>query len=288
VSPTRRHPGPRAAVSCRRQYGTRIGASTRRGCRFAFTSVTNLSKPLSSVSPPSREPNPWRGAKRAASPEHPEGPLVRRATPVAHAHPSQRYPHPPCAPGAWFAHRHLGGAGTAGRRGSARGASAPSVRGAGMAVAAGGALEQAFDSPCCAVGCGMAETPRGWRFACFLTAPAPEAHRVHRWGSGLGRRRALIVYVFVRHALAARLSQLRAAAAQRSRSKQRELLLHTRKRPVFGVWLAPAPQVADGGHWLEPVPRAGGCARRAALPHSRQVRARPPRPRAPAPPTSVL
>ena len=67
-----------------------------------------------------------------------------------------------------------------------------------------------------AVQFGVAEAPRGWRFACFLTAPAPEAHCVHRWGSGLGRRRALIVYVFVRHALAARLSQLRAAAAQRT------------------------------------------------------------------------
>ena len=51
------------------------------------------------------------------------------------------------------AHRHLGGAGTAGRRGSAQGASAPSVRDAGMAVAAGGAFEQAIDSPCCAVWC---------------------------------------------------------------------------------------------------------------------------------------
>ena len=101
--------------------------------------------------------------KEGPSVEHPEGPLVRRATPVALAHPSQRYPNPPCAPGAWLAHRHLGGAGTAGRRGSAKGASALWVRGAGMAVAAGGAMEVAIDSPCCPVWFGVAETPRGWR-----------------------------------------------------------------------------------------------------------------------------
>jgi hypothetical protein len=74
---------------------------------------------------------------------------VRRATPVALAHASQSIPHSPCAPGARCAHRHLGGAGTAGRRGSAEGASALLVRAAGMVIAAGGSAAQAFDSLCC-------------------------------------------------------------------------------------------------------------------------------------------